>query len=230
MRYVALPWIFAFALVTGCTTDATETEDSGGGASVEDSGPKDSGADVGDASGDAWLEVDASDLVDATIEGDASDLDGAIDDASTSPDASEPDASIDDASVPSDAGDDLDAGDEPDASTVDAGDPEDAGFDAGSDAGFDAGVDAGRDSGVGPVCGNGIVELGEQCDSDNGCCNVRCLFENANTRCGPALNDCHTFRRCSAQGVCRMSQPRNDGVACMLSPTDTGRCQDGVCE
>lgn len=78
------------------------------------------------------------------------------------------------ATIDMDGGIDMDAWVDTDAGT-DSSVPSDAGTDSGldasqADAGIDAGMDAAVDSGVdsGPppaVCGNGIVEVGEACDS-----------------------------------------------------------------
>ncbi len=56
-----------------------------------------------------------------------------------------------------------------------------------------------------PVCGNGLVEFGEQCDDGNtaagDCCSPTCLFEPNGSSCAPDSNVC-TLDVCNGAGVC----------------------------
>ncbi|HZS37276.1 MAG TPA: hypothetical protein VFF06_10630 [Polyangia bacterium] len=51
--------------------------------------------------------------------------------------------------------------------------------------------------GGGPVCGNGIVESGEQCDPPGPCCSGACTFLGAATVCRQAAGPCDVAARCT---------------------------------
>src|SRR5438128_11820874 len=85
------------------------------------------------------------------------------------------------------------------------------------------------------VCGDGVVEAGEQCDPGstsaptdsrrvaNNCCNaMTCQFMPAGTGCGSnaQCNECNAGGGCVAvSGSC------NDGLQCTTNDT----CSDGTC-
>src|SRR4029434_437621 len=52
------------------------------------------------------------------------------------------------------------------------------------------------------ICGNGTVELGEQCDGDL-CCAAACQFESAATPCRPVAGACDLAESCTGgSGAC----------------------------
>ncbi len=67
-----------------------------------------------------------------------------------------------------------------------------------------------------PVCGDGYLDRGEQCDDGNhessDCCSNRCQFENYGATCGPA--DSCEAGYCDGAGSC-VPEPAFD-VSCML--------------
>lgn len=68
-------------------------------------------------------------------------------------------------------------------------------------------VDNANIGSIEPQCGNGLVETGEDCDSDNACCDQKtCKFSSGAT-CDPASSACCTAQCAVAQagGVCRPS-------------------------
>src|SRR5438552_2154911 len=81
------------------------------------------------------------------------------------------------------------------------------------------------------VCGNGIVDLGEQCDDGNlvagDCCSPTCQFEPAGQAC--ANNPCISGSTCDGAAACVGGTPNtlpcNDGSACTTADT----CAGGVC-
>lgn len=81
------------------------------------------------------------------------------------------------------------------------------------------------------VCGNGIVELTEQCDdsntNDGDCCTSACQFDSASTACTSDGNVC-TDDVCNGSGTClhtNNSSPCSDGDAC----TENDVCSGGTC-
>lgn len=81
------------------------------------------------------------------------------------------------------------------------------------------------------VCGNGIVELTEQCDDSNtldgDCCSSACQYDGAGTACTSDGNVC-TDDECNGAGVClntNNTDPCSDGDPCTFDDT----CAAGVC-
>ncbi|CAI5454343.1 unnamed protein product [Caenorhabditis angaria] len=108
------------------------------------------------------------------------------------------------------------------------------------------------EKGISKLCGNGIIDEGEQCDNgvynqESKCCDKNCLLHE-NAQCSPVNHGCCTdfcmFHNSSH--VCRESDPKFcekeafcDGVSgdCPRGPPiengkecfDFGKCRDGVC-
>lgn len=79
-----------------------------------------------------------------------------------------------------------------------------------------------------PVCGNGTVESGEQCDDGNSangdCCSSTCQFEANGSSCAPDSNQC-TNDVCNGAGVC--THPNSSSsVTCEL---DGNLCTNDHC-
>ncbi len=69
-----------------------------------------------------------------------------------------------------------------------------------------------------PVCGNGVVEAGEQCDDgntdDGDCCSSTCQFDAAGVSCDDGLF-CNGEDVCDCAGNCiSPGDPCNDGIGC----------------
>src|SRR5207249_5374063 len=81
------------------------------------------------------------------------------------------------------------------------------------------------------VCGNGVVDLGEQCDDGNlvagDCCSPTCQFEPAGQAC--ANNPCISGSTCDGAAACVGGTPNtlpcDDGNACTTADT----CAGGQC-
>ncbi len=68
------------------------------------------------------------------------------------------------------------------------------------------------------VCGDGSVDVGEQCDNGpdvaGDCCSAACQFETLGSACGdPASDTCNAADTCNATGVC-LDNLESDGTAC----------------
>src|SRR6266576_4224171 len=82
------------------------------------------------------------------------------------------------------------------------------------------------------ICGNGVVEPGEQCDDgntlDGDCCSSTCQFDPAGAPC-TGTNVCLTATTCNGAGVCGGGTPTlsacNDGNVCTVADT----CFNGAC-
>jgi len=73
-----------------------------------------------------------------------------------------------------------------------------------------------------PVCGNGVVENGEQCDGGD-CCKSDCTFKPANTVCRAAAGECDVAEVCTgSSSTCPTDRYKGSNVPCLES--------FGVCE
>lgn len=85
-----------------------------------------------------------------------------------------------------------------------------------------------RCTGSCPVCGNGLLEAGEQCDDGNtaagDCCSPSCIAEPAHSLCTSDGNVC-TDDRCDGAGACT-HQPNSSacGSACLPATCSAGAC------
>ena len=80
------------------------------------------------------------------------------------------------------------------------------------------------------VCGNGILEVNEQCDDGNtnngDCCSAACLFET--TQCRPAGGECDAAEVCSGSSFpCPDDVRKPAGTACT---PDTNACTLDQCD
>jgi hypothetical protein len=95
-----------------------------------------------------------------------------------------------------------------------------------------------------PVCGNGALEGGEECDDGNvapgDCCSATCTFEALGSACDDG-QFCTVSETCDGSGVCGGGSPRNcsDPIACTadscdevadacVNTPDDAACADGV--
>lgn len=95
---------------------------------------------------------------------------------------------------------------------------------------WDIGADEASVSGGGAVCGNSVIESGEQCDdgnetADGNCCSATCLWQAAATACTTDGLEC-TDDVCNATGTCTHGNTAN-GTACS---TDSNGCTDDTCQ
>jgi cysteine-rich repeat protein len=88
-----------------------------------------------------------------------------------------------------------------------------------------------------PVCGDGFLDVDEECDDANldegDCCDADCRLDPAGTPCGPEEAQCLLFQ-CDTSGVCQDRSTGLDGAPCLgngedaCSAADT--CLAGVCQ
>jgi cysteine-rich repeat protein len=81
------------------------------------------------------------------------------------------------------------------------------------------------------VCGNGVVEVNEQCDDGNildaDCCSAQCVFESFGSPCGNQdTTACTDPDSCTGDGYC---SPRNQPAGTQCS-TDGNMCTDDECD
>jgi hypothetical protein len=87
----------------------------------------------------------------------------------------------------------------------------------------------------GAVCGNGVVESGEQCESpfDTCCDSTTCQFKSSATVCRSATGECDLAETCSgASAACPTDQKKANGTACTdTAPADcyAAACSGGAC-
>lgn len=85
---------------------------------------------------------------------------------------------------------------------------------------------------AGPVCGDGRLDRGEQCEAPfQECCTTWCTFVPAGSACTDDGEEC-TVDQCDGSGVCAHS-PLADGTACAddgLFCTGAEKCEAGRCQ
>jgi hypothetical protein len=70
------------------------------------------------------------------------------------------------------------------------------------------------------VCGNGIVEPGEQCDGGP-CCTPTCQFASSGTVCRPAAGECDVEETCTgSSAACPADQFKSAGTVCRPAAGD----------
>ena len=78
---------------------------------------------------------------------------------------------------------------------------------------------------VGGLCGNGVLDAGEECESNTECCGPTCLWVSAGGACAPDADSC-TYDVCDAAHACThpLAPP---GTGC---EGDGNQCTDDVCD
>jgi cysteine-rich repeat protein len=91
-------------------------------------------------------------------------------------------------------------------------------------------------AGASSVCGNNILETGEDCDDGNtsngDCCSASCSFESAATVCRSSADVCDVAETCTGVGASCPTDQVLDGVPCLDGDVCNGaeQCVIGVCE
>jgi hypothetical protein len=76
------------------------------------------------------------------------------------------------------------------------------------------------------LCGNGVVDAGEQCDG-GACCTTACTFASSSTTCRAAANECDLAETCTgSSATCPSDTVKVAGTACTA---DANQCTDDVC-
>jgi hypothetical protein len=82
---------------------------------------------------------------------------------------------------------------------------------------------------TGSLCGNGVVDAGEDCDDGDvqvgDCCSHDCRFDPNKSVCGPHSDACESGT-CNGAGTCTLT-PDAAGSPCFR---DTNECTDDVCD
>lgn len=88
-----------------------------------------------------------------------------------------------------------------------------------------------------PICGDSIVETGEQCDdgASNGqpgdCCSATCQYQPVTVVCRQASGQCDVTEYCNGAGACSPDLPAANGTACSDGNdcTQNDTCLAGTC-
>jgi len=79
------------------------------------------------------------------------------------------------------------------------------------------------------VCGNGIVETGEDCDGDE-CCTATCAFEAKNVGCSLQTSECNSGGTCQGNsGNCLVNKVADGAVCGATLARKGGKCYQGDC-
>ena len=83
-----------------------------------------------------------------------------------------------------------------------------------------------------PVCGNSVVESGEDCDDGNtdsgDCCSPTCQYESAATVCRPAAGVCDAPDHCDGAGACTPDAKLTSECRASAGVCDPAQSCDGV--
>ncbi|HPM47840.1 MAG TPA: lectin like domain-containing protein, partial [bacterium] len=83
------------------------------------------------------------------------------------------------------------------------------------------------------LCGNGVVDAGEDCEPGEGsCCTSECRFVAIDTVCSSATHPCELDAKCTgASSSCPANPPAENGTDCDLDSSlcTQDKCQGGTC-